>query len=534
MRRYRLAYIVIDFAIQNYRASALDVSKGHNQEEARDPDGEVDSFFLDFPKIHAVMQPIALGKLTDLYIYYDTELKRRSQKKADEIDRLAANTRRILQSLDVEVPKVTERSRSLWEEKLLSLQISRFAAAIPLDSRDDVISLTTEEPNEVGALLVSVALISFVTRKLETSYAKLGEISAQFVTRFDQSKEEYFAPQNHPKMNRISLPSISCEVYAGPAEPKQPIWIDAKVDGFEVDVDGTLVNHLNTLNDIYRASLERVNAFTAETNFGSLFDESRAKTEIQNLSEHKEESPKVNFLNIEGSFIYRAGVCRLYPKSHVLRQGNRKSVPSGKSSKRASTPAVAPLITGRSSFASSAAIDESRRIDSSVAEIQIPGLNAWVTYQTPIGNAASSTTPIRAHAEVMIHSSENKLNPSLVPFLQEVVAGLKIGIQQSSEQKAVASANTAMRPIIGMNLSLYLRLSKSRLELSCQPISKVVCELNWEEGNFLMAVGSTDDSVQTMTCVGQIRGASGNVRHMFSPEACLRAELKDIGFNAML
>ncbi|RUP43884.1 hypothetical protein BC936DRAFT_136583 [Jimgerdemannia flammicorona] len=537
-RSYRLAYIVIDVALQNYRASPLEISKANTQEDARVSDDEVDSFFLQFPKIHAVMQPIALGKLTDLYIYYDTELKRRSQKKADEIEKLAANTRRILQSLDVEVPKVTENSRSLLEERLISLQISKFAAAIPLDSRDDVISITTEAPSEVGALLLSVASIDFLTRKWETSCAKMGDISIQFVTRFDQSKEEHFAPNYHHKMNRISFPSISCEVHAGTVQSKQHIWIDAKVDGFEVDVDGTIVHHVNTLNDIYRSSLARVNAFTAETNFGLRSDENRVKIEIQQPPESKDESPKITFLDIEGSFVYCAGVCKLYPKSHSLRQSSqssRKSTPGGKSTTRTVTPPVPLLTTGKSIFASSVTMDDARRAESGVAEIHIPGLSAWATYQTPMGdNAASSTIQKGAHVEVVIHPSENKLHPSLVPFLQEVVAGLKIGMQQSSEPKVESSSMTPISPIVGMNFSLYLQLSKTRLGLSCQPISKVMCELNWEEGNFLMGVASTDDNIQTMTCVGQIRGASGNVRHMFSPEPCLSAELKDILFNVML
>src|SRR5262249_9479021 len=151
---------------------------------------------------------------------------------------------------DVKVPKVTENSCSLLEEKLISLQISRFAAAIPLDSHDDVISITTEASSEVGALLLSIASIDFLIRKWETSLAKLGDISIQFVTRFDQSKEEHFMPSYHHKMNRIYFPSISCEVRAGAVQSKQHIWIDAKVDGFEVDVDGTIVHHVNTLNNI--------------------------------------------------------------------------------------------------------------------------------------------------------------------------------------------------------------------------------------------------------------------------------------------
>ena len=64
------------------------------------------------------------------------------------------------------------------------------------------------------------------------------------------------------------LPFISCSVHIKGQSSKQRLCIDANVNGFEVDIDGTLVDYLNKLSVIYLASVDRVNAFAAEANFG--------------------------------------------------------------------------------------------------------------------------------------------------------------------------------------------------------------------------------------------------------------------------
>ena len=165
-----------------------------------------------------------------------------------------------------------------------------------------------------------------------------------------------------------------------------------------------------------------------------------------------------------------------------------------------------------------------------VATIIIPGLSVWLTYHMPFGGLAS-TSQRSVHIEVLIHESENVLHPSLVQFLHEIIVGLKFGMQQSSEQKAT---QTTTAPSLGMNASLYLRLSKTKLDLTCQPYHKVVCSLNWEEGNFLMNSFSDDKASRTLSCVGSVSGVSLNLRHHFSPEDCLSASVRDIMFNAML
>jgi hypothetical protein len=498
-RRNRLAYISIDFTVQNYANSnsvaAIDNIIGNVD--------TLEPFFVDLSKTHVVMQPIALGKLADLYLYYQRELARKEEMKKSELDRLAANTRRIMGSLKVELPQQQEASGSMWEGKFISINVSNFGVAVPLDSTESVTGGT--QTRDVGALLFSISSMRFLTKKIENSVANLGNIAFQFIPRFDQNNDAHFLSANHTRMNRMLLPFISCSVHSNGHSKRQQVCIDANVDGFEVDIDGTLVDYLNKLSVIYLASIDRVNAFAAEANFVLPRTE-----ESSHNSDHIRPTSDTVLLDIEGTFVYSRGVVRLYPKRQT--DASRKRMP-GKSLRKLDN-------------------DMSRTGDTmNLATIIIPGLSVSLTYHMPFGGVAT-TSQRSLHIEVLIHESENVLHPSLVQFLHEIIVGLKFGVQQSSEQKATQM--TAAAPNLGMNVSLYLRLSKTKLDLTCQPYHKVVCSLNWEEGNFLMNSFSDGQASRTLSCVGSVSGASLNLRHHFSPEDCISAEVRDIMFNAML
>lgn len=498
-RRNRLAYISIDFTVQNYANSNATIAIDNKADNG----DTLVPFFVDLSKTHVVMQPIALGKLTDLYLYYQRELARKEEMKKSELDRLAANTRRIMGSLKVELPQQQEVSGSMLEGKLISINVSNFGVAVPLDSTENA----TGGPltRDVGALLFSISSMRFTTKKIENSVANLSNIAFQFIPRFDQNNDAHFLSANHTRMNRMLLPFISCSVHSNGQSKRQKLCIDANVDGFEVDIDGTLVDYLNKLSVIYFASIDRVNAFAAEANFGL--------PRTEETSHNAEQSRPVTdavLLDIEGTFVYSRGVVRLYPKRQT--DPSRKKA-AGKSLRKVDN-------------------DMSRTVDTmNMATIIIPGLSVWLTYHMPFGGDGS-TSQRSIHIEVLIHESENVLHPSLVQFLHEIIAGLKFGVQQSSEQKATQV--TAAAPNLGMNASLYLRLSKTKLDLTCQPYHKVVCSLNWEEGNFLMNSFSDDTASRTLSCVGNVSGASLNLRHHFSPEDCLSAAVRDIMFNTML
>ncbi|KAI7885245.1 hypothetical protein K492DRAFT_204108 [Lichtheimia hyalospora FSU 10163] len=492
-RRNRLAYIIADFEVQNYFAG------DHNDAK----DNRMEPFQINVSRIQTVMQPIALSKLAELYIYYDSELKKKKEMKKTELDQIATNTKLLVKSFKRDTGADQEMPHSLWEGKVLSVNIQRVGIAIPLEA----VNPTSEHTHNSipSALLLSIVSIQFVTKNIEKSAATLEDISLQFVRRFDQNNEDHFMAEQHPRMNQMHLPSIACHVYTRKLESKQSVKIDAKVGGFEVDIDGSLSDYVNALNIIYVKSKDRVDEFTKVNN--NRTDETDTPTVTQEKSDDKH---TLVHLDLEGMFEYQSGVVRMYPRRHageILRKKPRQQ----------------------------AGNDRSANSSSKMATVKIPGLTAWCTCQMPFGTHASvADIPRRLHGDIMIHESDNILHPSLMQFLQEIIAGLKIGMQQSSERKATRPSSAPLDKNI--NASVVLRLSRTKLDLSCQPTSKVLCSLSWDESEFLMSSFSNQGtpSSHTMSCVGSLRNVSAMVKHHFSPEACLTAKIDHLLINAML
>lgn len=506
-----LAYILIEFRVQNYLPPCTD-EDCTQETHTHNKDKDLDTLFIDFARIQTVMQPIALGKLAEMYIYYDAELRKKKMMKKAEIDQLSANTKRIVQSISIknEWPKVLqEDTQSLLQGKIICFRLRRLGVAIPLGVVSELPSSGTSK--NVSALLLSVTSIEFLSKNIEKGALQLDNIALQFVKRFDQDKAEHFIAENHPRANQIFLPSIACHVSAVNAKPLHSVKADAQVKGFEIDIDGTIADYINTLSIIYVKSMSRVDKFTAKANFSSKngSPSSSAKpspmTELPNTSE-------VVHLDIECKFICDSGTIRMYPKRH--------SNDLHKNRKRSKSLHI------RTGF-------DPKSNDGNMATVNLPGLSAWLTYQTPLGAHASVVdAPRRFHADILIRESRNTLHPALVQFLREVIAGLKVGIQQSSERKAVRESNAEIES--NLNASLFLRLSRTQLELSCHPSSKVICSLGWEESEFLLNAFSKDTTSRTMSCVGSVREITAVVKHHFSPEACLNVRLDRILFNAML
>ncbi|CAI2166467.1 8487_t:CDS:10 [Funneliformis geosporum] len=550
IRKYRIAYIMIDLELQNFKTrkeNSESISKSNECDES------IESYFLKLLKVHAVMQPIALGRLMDLYVYYSGELERRKEMKASDINKLTANTRRILNSLDVEMPKYKSKSKSFLDEKVISLEVTRFAIALPLVLSEDLISTAVQHSGEhsssapqIPAFIFSISSMNFLTRKWKSNCAILRDLSLQFVTQFDQGNENHFSSYFHTKMNIIFVPEISCEGHTTGTIDKKKVYVESRVEGFEIDVGGNIVNHINSLGEIYAASRERLETFTAEANFNIGSQSPKSPNESENGELDNGSGSNFIDLEVDATFTAKSGTIKLYPKNYFTKYHSRIStgnkVLDRSRSSRGSHGSIASIplprlnLDGLSNYAPTNLDDLTRQGEHGIDVIVIPGLSLNTFYRTTIGQRiipSPDSLKKRVHVELIIYPSKNMFYPSLVPFFKDIIDGLKIGVQRSSDKKAIAIQESSSS-IHGMNLTCYFRLSRTTFDLSCQPASKVLCSLKWEEGNFLISSNTAEETSQSVTCVGKIRGASGNIRHSFSPEDCVKAETKDISFNATL
>ncbi|KAI9307239.1 hypothetical protein BJ944DRAFT_238031 [Cunninghamella echinulata] len=542
-RRNRLAYIVIDFCVQNqiYNECAnghqyssqhvgTTLNKNNNNQQNINNNNEehqLISYNIHISKIHTVMQPIALGKLADMYIYYDTELKKKKEMKQAEIEQLATNTKRIVESFQTDISLDDRDLHKLWQGKQLSLSIENVGIAIPLSDMHES-SPHSYQLNPSSALLFALTSLQFTTKNIKTTTVDVENITLQFVKRFDQSNEDHFLSSNHPRMNQMRLPSIDCAVNTlfDKETKRLGVRFNAKVGEFGLDLDGSIAEYINHLSVIYVKSMDRVNSLTLETGNSMTNNNHKINIDLES-AETATSNPQLVYLDIEGTLDYEAGIVRLYPKRQTMDYIRKRTKQSQRSSKNMS---VGSDVNNTSNQAE----------NSNMATIKLPGLNVQFKYQTPLGASAStSNLPRQFHGDVLIRESNNILHPSLVQFLHEVVAVLKLGVQSSSERKAkrdthsITNTGQPSSNTHDINASILLRLSKTKIDLSCHPVSKVICSLGWDESEFIMN-SFMDNNARTMSCIGSLRNISTLVKHQFSPQSCFTATMDQMVFNAML
>ncbi|KAF9904551.1 hypothetical protein EC991_002611 [Linnemannia zychae] len=533
-RKLRLAYITINLNVQNFSPNTSD--------KDRFAESPVSSFYVSFLKVHALMQPQSVSRIIGMYSYYTHELERRKELKATDMTKLADNTKRIIKSLDVEVPAYKDNARSMLEATEIVLTIDDVAVAIPLDRREDIMD---SSERLVEAFLISATSISVQTKSGETSSGTLSHLCAQFVPRFDQSKDEHFRSRSHPKMNRLSFPNISAQVEASKDSPgHQKISSKATVSGFELDIDPTIVRYINTLTDVYDNSKDLVISLNVEQ--AATASATNKLDGVSSASTPKSEIPTPQtssnvIWKIENTFQCSNSVCRFYPKSYV-----------------AKLPKTSKFSESESNFAHVGA--EMSGVDRFV----IPGLSLWTSLRIPLGDSIAelqAAGPPRIHAEVNIHSCENTFYPSLVPFFQDIVTGLKVGIRRQRKysdpetvsvtlapstpgKEGMALGSTAnsgpdgtLQQVTGrrqeLAVTLYLFIEKTKIEFNCQPMAKVMSVLAFEQGNILLSYNSDYAGNNSSTICGTFEGASSDTHHIFSQDKGLKLETKGMIFNAV-
>ncbi|KAF9116860.1 hypothetical protein BGX27_009741 [Mortierella sp. AM989] len=539
-RKLRLAYITINLKVQNYDPVSSD-----NSRFVKSP---ISSFYVNFLKVHALMQPQSVSRIIGLYSYYTHELERRKELKASEMAKLADNTKKIIKSLEVDVPAYKDNTRSMLEATKIDLSIRDVAVSIPLDHREDIMD---SSERLVEAFLISATEITVKTKSGETSSGTLNNLSAQFVSKFDQSKDEHFRSRSHPKMNCLAFPSISCQVEASRDSPgHQNISSKATVKGFGLDIDPNIVRYINTLTDVYDNSKGLVTLLTAEQAASAVTtaksDGLASSMTVPESESLQPESPSQTSSNviwkIENTFQCSNSVCLFYPMNYVSKH-----------------PKKSKFMESDSNFAGPEV--------SGVDRFIIPGLSLWTSLQFPMGDNLAELEeagPIKIHAEVNIHSCQNMFYPSLVPFFQDIVSGLKIGIRrkrQYSEPGVAISITTPSASDAGNEgettlalvptseqeagiqhvpsrrneviVTCYLFIEKTTIEFDCMPMAKVKSVLTFEQGNILTSYNSDRAGNTSTTIAGTFGGASSDTRHIFSQDKGFKLETKGMIFNAV-
>jgi len=278
------------------------------------------------------------------------------------------------------------------------------------------------------------------------------------------------------------------------------ILLKADVSGFVLDLDPSISDYAFALSAVYRQGKERVAQLSTSIP-GSSPDIS--------FSPGDDDSPSAsNALptsNILGSLTFRSGKVRMFSKDRV----------------RPQVPAYSPF---------------SETMDDDGAEIfKLPVVSVWAEYRgTPTARKPSDSQPSILMFKSTIHSSENKLKPSLLPFFSQLLRNIETHLRDSPADTSPSASlsplsedepsDTAMSYV---QISFSLRIDLSTLVLAGDPDNHVDTALQWESGGFMINVSP---GARNVTFTGSVGGLRLTVKHRYMPEPCVEVDARNLTF----
>ncbi|GAA5960722.1 hypothetical protein JCM21900_000512 [Sporobolomyces salmonicolor] len=521
-RRYRLAFFRLDLSAGNAVISLPELPSLSSSIDADTP-----HLHIRLPRIHAVMQPIAIEALGDLVDHFAGEIQDRRKSRKSEVEALQS---RVIQTLDMSEDDQTARS---WLSScVLSLEAQSVGLAIPL-SDEGVSGMAAGRRRRLKpgqsrpAFLVSLSSVKFAAQKGSAGFARISRFAAQFVADFDQGRKEDFDGDVHQSLNRVLLPDMQCTLRS---PSNSTVLVHSQVSGLEIDVEPSVVAYSFSLIDIYRLSHDRFAKFASETTVASLNcpDSSRSRSRS---APPTIVPPSGSATSVSASFEFATGVIRMHSDAEAKKAA--ASPPHGPAArpkahrrgKSLSDFASLRLSSGRTAAATDPPADVFR----------LPALSLWAEYRGDDNAYADS----QLHVDMVIHKSNNTLYPTLLPFVSSVVHRIQerafdsptampsstTAVPARSSMSAPAPAAIAP-PVVGhLKLGISLKIDQSRLEISCLPAAEVTARLTWESGGFLLNFSPEAKGFDFALAVD---GVAAGLRHSFSPEDCLLAEAKGL------
>jgi hypothetical protein len=322
-----------------------------------------------------------------------------------------------------------------------------------------------------------------------------------------------FVGENHPTRNRLLYPEMKARVRTDRSSSSRKIRIGADVDGFVLDIDSSIPNHIFSLIDVYRQGKERVDRLTRNMPQSSAGIDITPQLPTISLEDQYSALPTSNIM---GSLTFQSGKIRLYSSST--------------SSRAFSLPTHDH-------------VDESL-LDIDADIFKLPVVSLWAEYRaTP---ASHKLGEIQDASSILmfkstIYSSANAFRPTLLPFLTELVAHVENRMRRatledpdatSQSQYLVStipqSARAASDSVSSMRIIFSLRIDRSRLELTCHPDANVIAGVHWDSGGFVINISPR---ARQVAFSGSVGGLTVGLKHGFLSEDCVRVDARNLGFT---
>ncbi|KAL6305048.1 hypothetical protein BKA93DRAFT_731948 [Sparassis latifolia] len=476
-------------------------------------------------KVHAVMQPTSIGELGDLVDHLQAEVLVRKEERATELADFKEKTRSIMRSLDVKIGDKQHPEYSWLDHYTIIISIRSIGVAFPLAFNGDLQMPRSgkQDDGSVRAFLLSIKSLQFGTQRGESGQATMRGFSFQFVLHFRQSFGGDFSGDSHQTHNRLLYPEVTAQLRSERLGASRRIRIGADVSGFVLDVDCTIPDYIFSLIDVYHQGKDRMGRFTSHIPRSPIYTDLSPRIQKATAGMQQNALPTSNIFL---SLTFASGKILMHsPDSDVE---FLRSWP---------TPAnFGPTI--------------SQMIDPGVEVFNLPVVSVWGEYrakpasQKLSGDAIGVAGPSTLMFKATVHSSQNILRPTLLPFVTELVDHVEDRFRYSSQRNtqsspfrthvALPSVSTeqtsehVLDPVSGMKISLSLRIDQSKLELTCQPDVNVIAGVNWKSGGFIVNISP---GTRRVVFTGSVGGLTVSLKHGFLSDDCVRLDARNLAFN---
>ncbi|KAI9095544.1 hypothetical protein DFS34DRAFT_662396 [Phlyctochytrium arcticum] len=524
-----------------------------NQELENDHDLQIGSgnrLRLRVHKLFAMFRPNSVKHIMALIAFYTKELDRRKGLKSSELQRAKANTRRLLTG--VRGPNAPKKLEKNYFEKInVILDIDQVRLIVSLRSEESFRTRRTiqhemgnhillgpgDDVHVVPAAVIEISSVRIRSKQLKRADGGITDLTLQFVPSVDLRVEGPFTSTSQGTLNRILLREAKVSLIHDRKSKVSNLRMDASVTGFEFELDASISEYINQMNILLWEA--RIAAAQSAKNSTSDAVNDRGKKEVPLTVEQDLFTEAPSILNRHIKFhlqlIFNSGTCKLWSN-----RNREKSLDS-------------PLLS--TSQLSSGGSTTQRTADFGSEETSLHTLNLPTLTLIAVGR--TSLTPLSyirddkelnkaIHIELLIHESFNTLQPDILTLFREIQAGLRLEPPRAylekmngfpdDDQTTSSQSDLAERlsSYTGHKMSFVLRLSQTKVVLSCHPISKVTCTFNLGEVNAMLSFQPHErqDVVRRVVCgTVCISAVSGALRHSFSPEDCLNGEFQGVDMN---
>eukprot|EP00842_Homolaphlyctis_polyrhiza_P004658 jgi/Hompol1/5193/HPOL_004213-RA len=459
---------------------------------------------IQFTKIHALMQPIAIGKIIEVASFWQSALRRRGTARQQELRDMQQSTKAVLESLKFNLGVESDFypdnhfSQNKVLLPLVTVDITHTPPSNSASTASDAApsAYTSMDPLQTTKLAINAQIQGF-NIELDTSISEKMDLLVQIYERGRQTVMQ-------------SFPSVSD---ANDPATRHLEMVGKTVGRLESVLSGNNASGNNGPEGLDRqtsAPFSVDDAYVSNTVGGDAAAETSAS------------STNAMILEVTGKFQFAAGTIIVRTLPHAKSSHLHHSPLSEAGSMDSDTMLIPDLTltaSGRTILGSTTHIIE-------FFEDLVDNLKQHRHHE----RHQRSQTVMTTRSGSLSSGSHRSHKAAIASIINSKVA-------DQLESEAISQWNagyTGSGDYQRHSFTFLIRLSQTRINLSCQPYAKVVCALHLEKASLLFSYTPNNAVLQGrrfISCTGNINGLRGSLRHVFSNEDCIRAEIPGISFS---